>query len=135
VARSVGAREVGARARLSPPRRLRHVRVDSVKASETCFLESWRQQLRHGSFGAPVLFGPWTSSVRTDVEEKRLWFMVLIVAAAVRNQSLATLFQLARKPHVLSLAILLPTAEMILSSRGRFCRPLPLLAGWRAGGK
>merc|ERR1712032_1532810 len=69
---SAGAREVGARATLDPPRRLRHVRVDFVKAVEACFPKSWRREMRHGRFGVPVLSGTWTSSASTAAEKKRL---------------------------------------------------------------
>merc|ERR1719188_641476 len=110
---------VGARVRPDLPRRLRHVRVDSVKSSGTCFPKSWRQEMRRGIFGAPVLLGPRTFSVRTyrcgEEAAAILWYLSRRCSA----QPIACDGSLTpRKPHVLSLAILLPTAEMILSSAG-----------------
>merc|ERR1711920_70113 len=111
---SVGAREVGARATLDPPRRLRHAWVELVKASETCFPESWCREMRHGRFGAPDLFGLRTSSVSTDAEKKRFFFL----STQCASHSFELVCKPVGKPHVLSLAILLLTALMILSSFG-----------------
>merc|ERR1711920_81615 len=91
---SVGAREVGARATLDPSHRLRRVQVEFVKASGTCFPESWRREMRHGKFGAPGLFGPRSSSVSTDAAKKRFVFRCF----CCRRSALATRLSWSANP-------------------------------------
>merc|ERR1711904_661687 len=73
--------------------------------------------------------------VRTDVERKRLRFYHIYIAAAVHNQSLATVLYPPPKATCAFSGNIVAHCRDDLVICGRFSRPLPLLAGQCTGGR